>query len=100
MASIKILKLYMILKVLKWLDKNWLTSIKILKLYMILKVLIEMAYIKILKLYMILMVLIEMDNHVRTNDKYNHEDFDRNGLHKDTKTLYDPNGFNRNGSIM
>ena len=23
--------------------------------------------------------------------------FDRNGLHKDTKTLYDPNGFNRNG---
>ena len=37
-----------------------MASIKILKVYMILTVLINMAYIKILKLYMILMVLINM----------------------------------------
>ena len=36
-----------------------MASIKILKLYMILMVLINMASIKMLKLYMILMVLIE-----------------------------------------
>ena len=37
-----------------------MASINILKIYMILMDLIEMAYIKILELYMILMVLIEM----------------------------------------
>ena len=55
MASIKILKLNMILMVL-----INMASIKILKIYMILMVLINMAHIKILKLNMILMVLINM----------------------------------------
>ena len=35
--------------------------------------------------------------HKDTRTKYDPEGFDRNGLHKDIRTIYDPEGFDRNG---
>ena len=45
--------------------------------------------------FMILMFLIKMVKHKDTNDIYDPNGFDINGLHKDTNDRYNPNGFDR-----
>ena len=46
---------------------------------------------------MILMVLIKEGLHKDTKDKYDPNGFDKYGSHKDTKDRYDPNGFDKYG---